>query len=286
MSANPPPDKQPLVPRAATLLESEQEIRQAIQARQDRLRSRPPADSGPSSSAAAEAEAQPYRPRVRPPLALLCILDDGKHDGEWLRLRGDRYVLGRTDGDIRIPHDGLMSSRHAELSRQKVQGAVRWVLTDLGSTNGTLVRVGSTVLRDGWEVQVGRGRYRFEAADRETTAAEPAVAGTTRPWQSEGVHAQFPALVELAEEGGGRRFLLRQAESWLGRDPGTCAIARPDDPLTNPRHARLYRDAKGQWHIANHKSLNGVWLRLVQPQPIETACQFQLGEQRFLLRVL
>ncbi|MCI0460514.1 MAG: FHA domain-containing protein, partial [Gemmataceae bacterium] len=56
--------------------------------------------------------------------------------------------------------------------------------------------------------------------------------------------------------------------------------------FANPRHARLYRDAKGQWHIANHKSLNGVWLRLVQPQPIETACQFQLGEQRFLLRVL
>ena len=49
-------------------------------------------------------------------------------------------------------------------------------------------------------------------------------------------------------------------------------------------HARLYRDAKGRWHVANNKSANGVWVRAEQ-MPLTGSCQFQVGEQRFLFRV-
>ena len=81
------------------------------------------------------------------------------------------------------------------------------------------------------------------------------------------------------------RFALSLPEYWIGRDATSCAIARPDDVLVNARHARLYRDTKGQWHIENNKSLNGLWLRVVEPLPLAGACQFRVGEQRFLFRV-
>src|SRR5262249_23587125 len=71
---------------------------------------------------------------------------------------------------------------------------------------------------------------------------------------------------------------------WLGRDAQTCTIARPDDVLISARHARLYRDTRGQWHAENNKSLNGLWLRITEPMPLGGACPFRLGEQRFLFR--
>jgi hypothetical protein len=37
--------------------------------------------------------------------------------------------------------------------------------------------------------------------------------------------------------------------------------------------------------VDNSKSLNGLWLR-IDHMVLEAACQFQLGEQRFILRVL
>jgi hypothetical protein len=62
-------------------------------------------------------------------------------------------------------------------------------------------------------------------------------------------------------------------------------VVPPDDPFVNARHARLRRDAKGRWHVENNRSVNGVWLRIDQPLPLEGSCQFLLGEQRFIFRV-
>jgi hypothetical protein len=47
----------------------------------------------------------------------------------------------------------------------------------------------------------------------------------------------------------------------------------------------VYRDARGSWHIENGKSRNGTWLR-IERQRIAKTAQFQLGEQRFLFKVL
>ena len=53
----------------------------------------------------------------------------------------------------------------------------------------------------------------------------------------------------------------------------------------SPRHARFYRDTKGRWHVENGPALNGTWLR-IDRMALDSACQFQLGEQRFLFKVL
>src|SRR5262249_62385494 len=107
------------------------------------LRVAPPSRLPASANKPAGDDTQAYRPMRRPPMALLCILDDGKEDGEWLRLRADRIIIGRSEGDIIIPHDPMISGRHAELARRPDQGRYRWHLTDLQSTNGTYLRSGT-----------------------------------------------------------------------------------------------------------------------------------------------
>jgi pSer/pThr/pTyr-binding forkhead associated (FHA) protein len=280
-----PGAKRPPVNVEATRLESDEEIRQAILARQARHQGKAPAAGAAVPVAApAEPDTPAETPQQRPRLAMLCVLDDGKHDGEWVRLRAERYLIGRADGDIRIPHDVLMSSRHAEIVRQPTRDGHRWVLVDLDSTNGTWVRIGGTALRPDNELLVGRGQYRFEAGA--APADEPASpADGTRAWGGVGITALVPSLVEVTPAGPGPRVPLTQAEYWIGRDPRACAIARPDDPFVNPRHARLFRDAKGQWHVENNRSVNGLWLR-VDEIPLGTTCQLRMGEQRFLFRVL
>lgn len=283
---HPPPE-----PQEGTRLESDEEIRQALQARRARLAAKaPPAPPGaqakPPMAAPVEIEPQPERPVLRPPVALLCVLDDGKTDGEWVRLRAERTVIGRTDGEVRIPHDGAISGQHAELVRQRIGNGFRWSLVDLKSTNGTYVRIGSSILRHENEFLIGAGRYRFEAA---SSAIAPSPTGTpmqtTQPWSGAPIHAFVPSLVELGPAGPLHRINLTLPEYWIGRDAKSCPIARSDDVLVNARHARLYRDAKGQWHIENNKSLNGLWLRIVEPMPLGSACQFRMGEQRFIFRM-
>jgi len=292
---NRPAPGNPAPEYGATHLESDEELRQALEARRARIAARAKkAPTGPQVKAPtsapqvepAEVEAQLERPVLRPPGALVCVLDDAKADGEWVRLRADTTLIGRTEGDIRIPHDGLISSRHAQLVRQRTQnGGYRWVLIDLQSTNGTFVRISNTLLRHDNEVLVGGGHYRFAAAATPAVEQAGAVPQTTVAWTTP-VTGLVPALIEVTQAGPVKRFSLSLPEYWIGRDDKSCVIARPDDVHVNARHARLYRDEKGQWHIENNKSLNGLWLRIVEPMPVGHACQFRVGEQRFLFRAL
>ena len=99
-----------------------------------------------------------------------------------------------------------------------------------------------------------------------TPAPEPgAPAPSTRAWSNEPLRSLVPSLVEVTPAGPVQRTPLTLPEYWIGRDAQNCSIARPADVLINARHARLFRDDKGQWHIENNKSLNGLWLRVVEP---------------------
>ena len=182
-----------------------------------------------------------------------------------------------------------MSARHVEITYQFVGGLHRWVVTDLQSTHGMFVRVSRTVLADKAEIP---GRQRAisvrRPADRcrrrrattrpsDQTGAAP-TAGTTAP-------SPFrpPALTELIGSEIGNRILLVKNEYWIGSDP-TCPICRPDDPFCEPRHVRLYRKPQGGWHAEHNKTPNGLWLRMSQIT-VEAMAQFQIGEQRFQIKV-
>jgi pSer/pThr/pTyr-binding forkhead associated (FHA) protein len=292
MAAQPPAGQRP-AGYQPTRLETDDDIHAALQAKRAALAARLAA-SAPASpaTAAPEPAAEPappetphYRPSLRPALPLLIVLDDGRDDGETVRIRSNRFVIGRSDGDLRIGHDILMSARHAELSRPDGEGGPQWVLTDLDSTNGTFVRVGNALLKTGHEFILGRSRYRFDAGQTDDAPPpKPGAAGATRTWIPEHGSAAVPSLTELTLTGDGPSVPLVNAEYLIGRDARACAIVPRGDPYVCPRHARLYRDEKNRWHVANHHSVNGVWLR-IEKMTLERGCRFLLGEQRFLFRI-
>jgi pSer/pThr/pTyr-binding forkhead associated (FHA) protein len=266
-------------PREGTRLESVEEIRKAL------AESRTPtaANVAPNSPGA-----MPFRPARRPPMAVLTICDDGKTEGEQVRLRGDRAVIGRGDGDVRIPHDAMMSTRHAEIVREADQNGWQWSLVDLQSTNGSFVRVPRATFKHGAEFLVGSTVLRFEDAALNLPGAALET-GTALPTKTQGWQTMAPtdlkaSLVHVTPQGLGKRFFLDSAEQWLGRDAGQAAIALTEDVQVESRHAKVARDAKGNWSIEDAGSRNGVWLR-VQRHALDGVCEFQLGEQRFIVRV-
>ena len=285
-----PPSPQPSPPpdgpeRTGTVFETDDDILQALRSKAD-VQLVAKAAQPAASLAKPPASANAYRPTQRPPLALLTVLDDGKSEGEVVRLRSDRFVIGRTEGDFLIPHDQQISARHIEITQQRSGEKYRWVVTDLQSSNGLFIRVSRAALSDKTEFLAGMGRYRFEMPSSnlpETVDNLPpdAQQGSTRPLGVEAAALLHPALVEMV---GGKllsRLPLAKAEYWIGSDPA-CAICRVSDPFIEPRHVRLYREAKGGWYAQNNKTANGLWLKVPQIT-VADSCSFQIGEQRFRL---
>jgi pSer/pThr/pTyr-binding forkhead associated (FHA) protein len=246
-------------PGGTTVLETEE----------GRSGDKPPLPRMAVGAAPAVLTAQPFHPTQRPPVAILTVCDDGKLDGEVIRLRSDRFVIGRTEGDLLIPNDEMISGRHAEIVRRPgVGGLSRWNVVELDTPNGLFVRVGRAVLRHGAEFMVGSARYCFKSD--EVAEAVPDPPGTTAE------------LFELGPVGPVASIPLTLEEYWIGTDP-SCAICPAGDPFVDKRHARIHHINR-HWHLENNKSVNGVWLR-VREITVDCDCQFQIGEQRFRLRV-
>ena len=85
-------------------------------------------------------------------------------------LEREQVTVGRAlDADIRVS-DARASRLHARITAERDQetGDVRYRLTDLGSTNGTILngtRVDSAYLEDGDKFEVGEQLIRFEMLD-------------------------------------------------------------------------------------------------------------------------
>jgi len=236
----------------------------------------------PVAARAVVAEAA-YRPAIRPLVPRLTLLDDGAAaEGETVRLRDGVTLIGRTEGQVRLPHDPLVSGRHAEIIREGSARPHRWVLHDLGSSNGTFVRCVRTVLRPDALLILGGRRFRFRPSpspasppvDRSVTMAVDLAAPPS---------AGSPALVETGPAEGGLELPLTGADLLLGR-PGHHNAIEIDDPLLAPRHARIRRETSGRWLLEALPSLNGVWAQ-IKLVPLAAMCRFQIGEQRFLFVV-
>ncbi len=68
-------------------------------------------------------------------------------------------VLGRERGDILFPEDGYVSGTHARISYRDG----RFYLADLGSSNGTFLRVrGERTLKSGQFLLMGQQLFRLQ----------------------------------------------------------------------------------------------------------------------------
>jgi pSer/pThr/pTyr-binding forkhead associated (FHA) protein len=281
-------------PRVGTVLESVEEIRGLIARRSATVQEAALAPAAPRPAAPAPAaaanpaavdDATPFRPVVRSSMALLVALDDGEDEGEAIRIRTASFVIGRVEGDLIIPHDPGISSRHIEIVRRGDGPAARWSLHDLNSTNGTFVRAGTVALRVGQELLFGTRRFVFKTPALVSEAQSP-VAASTQKWQALSAgetQRPQPSLAELRPDGAGRCFPFTGTEMTLGRDL-SCSIV-VDDPMVSLRHARIAQDAKGRWFVHNTGSKNGVWAR-IEEIPLDRGGQFQCGEQRFSIKIL
>lgn len=107
-------------------------------------------------------EANPAARREGPGLLLV----HGDAPGRWFAVARDKAcVLGRdARDDVALPYDPFASARHAMIARE----GAGWIVTDLHSTNGTLLDFerlapgGTRALQPGSVVGIGRSRLIFQ----------------------------------------------------------------------------------------------------------------------------
>jgi hypothetical protein len=221
---------------------------------------------------------QSFRPANRPPAPLLTILDDGAATmGETVRLREPVCLIGRTDGTIRIPHDPLVSSRHAEIVRSGTQQPCTWHLRDVGSTNGTFVCSKRSPLRPDRIVILGSRRFRLHLPGAGLASISPE---HTLPVSAAAGLSGWPMLVETTAPANPLCIRLVGSRLSVGR-PGFGNQIELDDPLLANVHAVITQTEDGTWWIQATPSLNGVWVQ-VRSVELTDSCRFQCGEQRFL----
>lgn len=110
----------------------------------------------PSVTAAAGAPWGSADPGYR---ARLVQLLEGGGTGEVLPLRAGANAVGRESGEVSFPGDRYVSGRHARVD----VGEAAVTLTDLGSSNGTFLRVnGPTEIGPGDQVLLGMQLLRVE----------------------------------------------------------------------------------------------------------------------------
>ncbi len=91
-----------------------------------------------------------------------CLLTEGVAR-DFHYLYRDETVVGREQGDIVCTDDPFMSRRHASITFDRTSR--RFGLKDLGSSNGTAIRVrGERALKAGDQFRVGRHLFRYDRA--------------------------------------------------------------------------------------------------------------------------
>jgi pSer/pThr/pTyr-binding forkhead associated (FHA) protein len=82
---------------------------------------------------------------VKPPWALLVRVCVGEIEDDRYHLRGSEMTIGREQGEIVFPSDGFLSRSHARVRMEVYDNTMNVMLEDLGSANGTYLRVRGSV---------------------------------------------------------------------------------------------------------------------------------------------
>jgi pSer/pThr/pTyr-binding forkhead associated (FHA) protein len=101
---------------------------------------------------------------LQPAWGMLVSLGVGDVEADRHYLRGNQVVFGREGGDILFPSDGFLSRQHARLRMELRGPAMEVLLEDLGSANGTYLRMRKeAVLGPGDMFRVGDQIFRVRS---------------------------------------------------------------------------------------------------------------------------
>lgn len=222
------------------------------------------------------------RPVLRPPFPVLTVLDDGSQTkGEEIRLRGENFTIGRSEGDLVLPHDHTLSAIHAEIQRVEYRGQFHWLLKDKNTSNGTFVRVNSANVFDDTVVLLGLRRFRWEVPFANLRNDSE---GATRMLDADGEKDHLrPRLLESGKAGEGLVFEIRQPTTTIGRLGGDADL-QIDDPHLATLHASIVYSPPATPVIESRKTVNGVWVN-VRTIKLREKAFFRCGEQVFYFRL-
>jgi len=238
--------------------------------------------------------------------------------GTHVELDGDALYLGRDchlAGLISCLLNKVVSNRHCVIRRE---GADRWMLEDLGSTNGTWIRggrlAGRTLLHTGDEFTLGQHGPRVQCckgfggtgADRTiaeedlpladattllTTAPreqhEPAEAAGRKASDDRDGSADRPLRVgptpsvRLVHQRTGEELTATGYTIVIGRDPAAAQILiRADDEKhVSGRHTEIQFYSDGRIVVRDLGSRNGTWLN---DRPLKGEAPLNVGDRLLL----
>ncbi len=158
----------------------------------------------------------------------------------------DPLTIGRKHGELLLD-DPLVSSRHCQV---QARGA-EWVLTDLGSTNGTMVDgrlLREVVLRPGSEIQMGGTKLVLfvGAPDESLPSDEKAPVGETAANQGDTAWLLDEELVELPGSGERTRTPADVIGQELRLPPGLNALV---EVVAGQDTGRVFRFTRGNVNI-------------------------------------
>ncbi len=154
-------------------------------------------------------------------------------------------VIGRRQGELLLD-DPLVSGRHCQVAARGAE----WVLTDLGSTNGTMVDgrlVRELVLRPGSEIQVGSTKMiLFVGAPEEQHTAEEKAPESNPAASADLAWLLEEELVEIAGSGERTRSPADVIGQELRLPPGLNALV---EVVAGQDTGKVFRFTRGNVNI-------------------------------------
>jgi pSer/pThr/pTyr-binding forkhead associated (FHA) protein len=241
---------------------------------------------GPAATPAAApktTQPQPQAERkkdtiVEPPPAagtLIALNRDGS-DGEMVRIVGDAFDVGRTEGSLRFADDPYLAARHLRLVVQNGKITLR----PLDTVNGVYLRVTSFDLAPGDMFLVGKEVLRYEPVPAEERDPPSLLEHGVRLFGSAPREA-WGRLRQLTVAGTTRDvWHLVRPELVLGREEGDVTF--PDDEFMSRRHAAVRRQGP-KAKLEDLNSSNGTFVRVRGDRELKSGDVLRLGDQ--LLRL-
>jgi len=211
----------------------------------------------------------PPPPPPTPRGFVLRRLSDDAGAGETTFVETTPLVIGREECDLCVASDDAMSAHHARVS---VHGD-RLVVEDLGSVNGTWLRVrGAALLGPGAGVRIGHQILRLDR--RPVAPSLPMGDGTRRTGASRPRNGW--RVLQVGDDG-------LELSMWSLPDDGArlgrhvADIVFPDDTFLSGTHAVL-TPREDAVQLRDLGSRNGTWVRLDGPFTLEAGDAVLTGE--------